>query len=1049
MAEGVRLDDLAPASLSRVPTAGGVPRPALLRALDGIRAARLGLVVAWPGTGKTTLMARWARSQGGLVAWCRLTLADADPRALIRTLAVAVRTVGMAGAPGPGAVAAPEPRAAAGPEPRAVTGPTNRPRDGLSGHPAVEPTSAHGVLHLVDLLPAPLLLVLDDVHHIVGTPAEAELETLILGTGDRLRILLGSRTMPTLNLTRSEIPPPVVLTGRDLRFRIWDTDALMRSAGDEPLPLDDLVVITRETEGWAAAVRLFQRSIEGRLPAERRRAVHALAMHADYAAGYLDATVLRGLPAHQRDFLSDVAVFENLSAARVDAHRGTSTGHEDLRSVARSLPLLIDVGNGRFRMHRVLRRHLITAARAELGPVRTSSWFSGAATILRTEGATHEALRALCLAEDWRHLADLLEDVGSGSVDIQGRLWTDPLPVDRIGPPPWRTIARARAAHLEGQFDRVRNLLNDLSDSTSPAERAATRLISAGAGVWSTAPARDHADGWEHCIREASRRDPLQAARRAARQRGPGATLAEGISLLIAGDQRTATEVLHRCASDPEAPDEMALAARLAEVSMASTRPTLPTLAAIDRVYVAAEQAGHTWLARLAHGAIVSFDGDERSHRRAQQLIRHCDRIGDAWGAAIIAWSLALSCLRAGGVHPQEWDDLGLRFRTLGATSLEAWARSLYALTATAARLPDATADAVAAESFARTLAVPGALAIAYATLARSGAADGAHAAEMMHLATSTAEAEGLLARPWEWLSPTAVEAHGAEPGPGRAAESASGAATSADPPDRSASPSHVVAELDVHCFGAFSITVRGRAVDLGQMRPRARAVLRILALSAGRPVHRERLAEALWRDLDPAAAMHNLQVSVSTIRRCLEPGRPARSSTLLVRDGEAYTLRLRNSSRCDVVEFEAALRTANKTRNTDQVAHAAALRRALDLYAADLLPEDGPAEWVTDPRDRYRSQAAEAAAALGALELAAGNLEAATSAANRSIELNTFRDASWQLLIDTLHRSGAAAEAQRAQRGYARMLATLGVPADPTRVLGTLPLPVPRTTRG
>jgi DNA-binding SARP family transcriptional activator len=1036
VSEGVRPDDLAPAPLSRIPTAAGVPRPALLRALDGIRATRLGLVVAWPGTGKTTLMARWARGQDGPVAWCRLTPAEGDPLALIRTLAGAVRNAGMTGSPELGAAAVPP----------------NRPGGGATGHTATEPTTIRAVLRLVDRLPAPLLLVLDDVHHVVGTRAEAELETLILGAGDRLTILLGSRSMPTLNLTRSEIPPPVVLTGRDLRFRVWDTDALVRSAGDEPLPLDDLVMITRETEGWAAAVRLFQRSIEGSLPAERRRAVHALAMHADYAAGYLDTTVLRALPTDQRAFLSDVAVFEHLSATRVDALRGTSTGHEDLRALARSLPLLIDVGDGRLRMHRVLRRHLISAARAELGPVRTSAWFSGAAAILRTEGATHEALRALCLAEDWRHLADLLEDVGTGSVDLHGRLWTDQLPVDRIGPPPWRTIARARAAHLEGQFDRVRSLLNDLSDSTSPAERAAARLISAGAGVWSTAPARDHADGWEHCVREASRRDPLLAARRAARQRGSGATLAEGLSLLIAGDQRTATEVLHRCASDPEAPDEMALAARLAEVSMASTRPTLPTLAAIDRVYVAAEQGGHTWLARLAHGAIVSFDGDERAHRRAQQLIRHCDRIGDAWGAAIIAWSLALSCLRAGGVHPQEWDDLGLRFRTLGATSLEAWARSLYALTATAARLPDAAADAVAAESFARTLAVPGALAIAYATLARSGGPDLAHAAEMMHLATSTAEAEGLLARPWEWLCPDAVEAHPAlhaESRPGRDAEPTSRAGPSAGQPDRSAPPSHVVAELDVRCFGAFSITVRGRDVDLGQMRPRARAVLRILSLSAGRPVHRERLAEALWRDLDPAAAMHNLQVSVSTIRRCLEPGRPARSSTLLVRDGEAYALHLRSSSRCDVVEFEAALRTAHKTRNTDPAVHAAALRRALDLYAADLLPEDGPAEWVTGPRDRYRSQAAEAAAALGTLELAAGNLEAAASAANRSIELDTFRDASWQLLIDALHRSGAAAEAQRAQRDYARMLATLGVPAQATRVLGTLPLPVPRTTRG
>ncbi|WP_165962638.1 BTAD domain-containing putative transcriptional regulator [Occultella glacieicola] len=988
-----------------------MPRSTLLRSLDGIKATRLGLVVAWAGTGKTTLMARWARTHGGPVAWCRLTRSEADPLTLIRAIATAVRAARPIGGPEGAVATAPAKR----------TGRATRP-------PMTEATGVADVLDAVDHQAAPLLLVLDDVHHVVGTPAEAELETLILSTSDRLRILIGSRTMPTLNLTRSEIPAPVLLTGADLRFRVWDTEALLRTAGDEPLPHDDVVTITRETEGWAAAVRLFQRAIEGRLPAERRRAVHALPVHADYARAYLDATMLQALPPPQRQFLADVAVFEDLSAARVDALRGTDTGHEDLQAAARSLPLLIDAGNGRLRMHRVLRRHLLAAARAELGPERAAADLSRAAAVLRTEGATHEAMRALCLAEDWRSLTEVLEDVGTGSVDGRGRLWTDPLPVDRIGPPPWRTIARARAAHLDGRFDHVRNLLDDLGDSSSAAERAATRAIAVSAGAWVTTPASDRAESWELCIREATRRDPLLAARRAARQRGPGGALAEGIGLLIAGDQRTATDVLHQCASDPEAPDEMALAARLAEVAMASTRPTLPTLAAIDRVYVAAEQAGATWLARLAHGAIICFDGDERSHRRAHTLIRHCDRIGDAWGAAIISWSLSLFCLRAGGVHPQEWEDLGLRFRTLGATALEAWSRSLYALTATSARLPDAAADAVAAESFARTLAVPGALATAYATLARDGAADGAHAGEMMHLATSTADAEGLLARPWEWLAPEPVDPFPGRPAD-RAATPASEPATVA--PDRSAAQT---AELDVRCFGAFSITVRGRSVDLGQMRPRARAVLRILSLSAGRPVHRERLAEALWRDLDPAAAMHNLQVSVSTIRRCLEPGRPARSSTLLVRDGEAYALHLRSNSRCDVVEFEEAIRTANRTRATDPVAHAAALRRALDLYGGDLLPEDGPAEWVIGPRDRYRGQAAEAAAALGTVELAAGNPEAAAHAANRSIEFDSFRDASWQLLIDALTRAGATAEARRAQRHYAEMLATLGVPTEPTR---------------
>ena len=115
--------------------------------------------------------------------------------------------------------------------------------------------------------------------------------------------------------------------------------------------------------------------------------------------------------------------------------------------------------------------------------------------------------------------------------------------------------------------------------------------------------------------------------------------------------------------------------------------------------------------------------------------------------------------------------------------------------------------------------------------------------------------------------------------------------------------------ELDVRCLGEFRVAVDGSTVDLSGVRPRARSALRMLALHAGRPVHREQLAEALWSELDPRAAMHNLHVSISAVRRALEPQVPTRSSRLVVRDGEAYTLVLRPGSRCDVDELERAVR--------------------------------------------------------------------------------------------------------------------------------------------
>jgi LuxR family maltose regulon positive regulatory protein len=184
-----------------------------------------------------------------------------------------------------------------------------------------------------------------------------------------------------------------------------------------------------------------------------------------------------------------------------------------------------------------------------------------------------------------------------------------------------------------------------------------------------------------------------------------------------------------------------------------------------------------------------------------------------------------------------------------------------------------------------------------------------------------------------------------------------------------------------------------------------------------------------LWSELDPRAALHNLHVSISAVRRALEPHVPTRSSRLVVRDGEAYTLVLRPGSWCDVDELERAVRSAGRRRAAgDREDAAAELRRALDLYGGDLLPEDGPADWVVGPRDRLRLLVAETAADLAELELDRGRPEQAVAAAARSIELDECRDHAWRLLVAAYTEAGDAAAAHRATCSYLELLDTLGV---------------------
>jgi DNA-binding SARP family transcriptional activator len=281
-------------------------------------------------------------------------------------------------------------------------------------------------------------------------------------------------------------------------------------------------------------------------------------------------------------------------------------------------------------------------------------------------------------------------------------------------------------------------------------------------------------------------------------------------------------------------------------------------------------------------------------------------------------------------------------------------------------------------------------------------------------------------------LAAKAVAAPLPEPAADRAAAQLAAAQLAVSDREAPGREDPVPACVELRVLGGFDLRLAGRDLDWSRLRPRARTTLRLLALHAGRPVHRETLVEALWPDLPAAAGMHSLQVAVSSLRRFLDPA-AARGSGLLARAGDTYKLMLPPGSRSDVAEFEACLRVFRELRaaGTDRAAPdtvVVALRRALSLYRGDLLPEDGPAEWVVTERDRLRQDAAEAAAALGTVEMGRGNPVAAAEALERGLRLDPFRDPAWRLLIAAYQAVGDLAAAARARRDYTRVLADLGI---------------------
>ncbi len=979
-----------PSARVEPPRSAGLVRSRLLTALDTVSKSRLGLVLGPAGCGKTTLLAQWAGTVDGTVVWYRADDSDRAPGRLLQRLGTALARAGNGGA----------------------TPPAGRHRD------RVDVSSMERVEQLALVLErknSPTVLIVDNLQVLDQSVAVAELEHLLLLAPPHVRIVLGSRRAPAFNLARTELPDPIVLTADDLRFRAWEVERLFRTVYAAELHPDDAATLTRRTEGWAAALHLFRLSAVRCTPAERRTAIRCLSDRPRYAHAYLSQHVLAGLSPDLHRFLRRTCVFDVLDGERCDELLGGHDSYRTLLALEDRQALTVRNADGTFRYHEVLRGHLEMALYDELSDAGARAWYRRAADILASRGDVVEVLRARCRAADWDGVGRMLREEGSRLAQASRSDWLDLLPVGLTEGNPWISFAEARRQLADGQLTAAGRAAERAHAQFAwlPAGRTLATAVARSASTWLSQPTPP-ISRWDDVLRSATRRNPAAAADVAHTVDGGFARVAEGVALLLAGNYFRGSTVLRGCRDEPSTDPGPALTARLVLAAVATIAGDKSDVGnALDRVHLDAERLGLGWVARLARGIVTARGESPADLDAAHRVVAECEERDDVWGAALIQAAAVFARMRAGHADVVSLEKLIVRFRGLDAGVLEAWARAAHALAVAAEDLPEAALDARAAESFARSAGVPGALAVAYAALARCGPDQEG----LVQLAESTAEVAGLGCQPWAWLNP-----------PAAAASTGAGASgLTAIPVHRAARPI-----VDVTCFGRFRLAVSGTEADLTGVRPRARAALRLLALHAGRPVHRELLADSLWGLLDADAAMHNVQVAISSLRGLLEPGVPARATRLLVRDGESYLLALDEDSVSDLHCFDVALAAARKARiDGAEDAVAAALRRAIDLYVGDVLPEDGPAEWVTTIRETYRIRVAEAAATLAEVELRRGDPVAAVAAARRSVDIERWSDTPWRTLIRAHREAGDLAAAERSRRAYKAVLTGLGLPAE------------------
>lgn len=208
-------------------------------------------------------------------------------------------------------------------------------------------------------------------------------------------------------------------------------------------------------------------------------------------------------------------------------------------------------------------------------------------------------------------------------------------------------------------------------------------------------------------------------------------------------------------------------------------------------------------------------------------------------------------------------------------------------------------------------------------------------------------------------------------------------------------------------CGATTVINEAGQRVEkLGGVKPRQ--VLEMLALSAGTPLSKDRIADALWDGAPPPSYLGTLESYVCLLRRALGAGRGRNSALQTTTTG--YVLRTDIVS-VDVAEVRALLAQA-RANAKDRVRLVA---KALDLAAGELLVSEPYAVWAQEQRGCFTRELVTASTEAAGTALATGDTASAIRFARLAVDRDGLAEHAWQHLIRALADEGRHGEALKA----------------------------------
>lgn len=408
-----------------------LPRPHLLAALERAVDARLTLVLAPAGYGKTTLLHEWAQKQTGRVLWLALSEMDNDPAHLLQSVLASLRVYA-----------------------------------GISFTPDASSPLAYSLDQLFQQAPRPAsgpwLLVLDDYHLITNPAIHQALDTALSLPAWPVHLIMSSRSQPPLTMiARLRVEGRLYeLDEADLRFTPAETQSLLAANG---LVVEEETArqIAGRTEGWPVALRLLCQTAQ-RAP------------HPDWAAildrigderplfDYLAGQVLEHQPPAMQDLLRRTSLLPYLNAGLCNAYLGIANAAALLDELERQhlfIARINEAADRRYRYQALFQEFLFRCLEQEEGAAAVREWRRRAAACLLAQHSGVDdqaaAIEHLLAAHDWTSAAKAIEELAD-ALDFGSlpRLepWLARLPAEVMTASPRLLVALGQLRERQGRW---------------------------------------------------------------------------------------------------------------------------------------------------------------------------------------------------------------------------------------------------------------------------------------------------------------------------------------------------------------------------------------------------------------------------------------------------------------------------------------------------------------------------------------------------------------------------------------------------------------------